>query len=145
MTTRVGIAVRMAFLREAADNWLSSTGRFQITGQASTADEAVALMEETDPDVVLLDVNLPGLQGLQDVAAIAERFPNVDIVVLAEEGDRENIAAAVRRGAAGYVSLTWRATDLVRIIRSVAAGKRLRLPDLHYNSASARSANPRRS
>ncbi len=143
MTTRLVIAVKQPFLGEAIANWLAGTGRFEVAGQARTGPQAIALVTETDPELLLLDVSLPGLRGLIDLLAIAERFPTVSVVVLAEGEDRETIAASVRLGAAGYVSLTWGSRDLLRVLGSVAAGKRLRLPSLRYSSASAGSANPR--
>lgn len=137
MTTTVVIAIELPLLREAVRNWLASIGEFEIVGRASTGPEAISRVEETTPDILLLDVNLPGVGGFDEVRSMAERLPGVDIVVLAEPEERAAMARAVRIGAAGYVTLSRGAGDLIRVLRAVAAGKRLHLPDLSYRSPPA--------
>jgi DNA-binding NarL/FixJ family response regulator len=143
MTAKLVVGIRLPLLQAAVRNWLATTGDFEVSGQASTGPEAIALVEETRADILLLDVELPGVGDFEAIRTIAERFPDLRIVVLSEEEDRETIVDAVRMGAAGYLAMTWGARDLIKILRAVAAGRRLRLRDLSYQPASTGNVKPR--
>jgi DNA-binding NarL/FixJ family response regulator len=141
MTTRLVVGIGLPLLKAAVSDWLA-TADFEVSGQASAASEAVTLVEATGADILLLDVELPGVEDLDHVRTIVERLPELSIVVLGADEDRETIVDAIRTGAAGYVAMTWGARDLIKVLRNVAAGKRLRLRDLSYQPAPAGNVKP---
>jgi DNA-binding NarL/FixJ family response regulator len=141
MTTLV-MGIGLPLLHAAVRNWLATTGEFEVIGEASTGPKTVALLEATMADMLLLDIELPGVGDFERIRTIAERFPGLRIVVLGAEEDRETIVDAVRAGAAGYVAMSWGARDLIKVLRNIAAGKRLRLRDLSYQPAPAGNVKP---
>ena len=82
---------------------LDADGRFDVVGRATTGDEAVRLAEEHGPDVVLMDIGMPGLDGIGATRAIHEREPGQHIVIYTGSDEYENIARADDAGAAGFL------------------------------------------
>lgn len=138
---RLVIAVRLPLLEWAVRRWLLATGSFRIVGQAKTASQAVALVEATEPSILLFDMDLPDVGGIEQIGTIRDRFPNLNILVLGYTEDEATMAHAVRMGAAGYIASSWGKWDLLRIVRAVARGNRLRLPDLSYQSVPTGTTN----
>lgn len=99
---RVVIADDHELVREAVRELLSTSG-ICVVGEAGDGDHAVELAEELTPDVVVLDVRMPGMNGWDAAARIRDRRPEVQVVVLSVEGDREGRMRSERAGALAHV------------------------------------------
>jgi two-component system, NarL family, response regulator DevR len=97
----------------------------QVVGEAGDAAEAVAQVEKLKPDVVLMDIRLPGLSGIDATRTIVERFPSTKVVMLTSFADDENVVRAVQAGAVGYVLKKVGNEELLRAISAAARGEAL--------------------
>jgi DNA-binding NarL/FixJ family response regulator len=97
----------------------------EVVGEAASGEEAVALAARTHPDIVLLDVGMPGVGGLNAAHRLARESPNSKVVILSQHDDEEYvIEAMVDAGAAGYLVKTDAASELLSALRAVATGRR---------------------
>jgi DNA-binding NarL/FixJ family response regulator len=115
---------------------------FDIVGSASSGSEVMPLIGRLNPDVVLLDLRMPGVDGLGCLERIHERYPKIKVVVLSMTTDPEQIQAAFKRGACGFVIKSIDPADLASAIRQAVNGTAfhaLGLPALNENAV-ARSA-----
>jgi DNA-binding NarL/FixJ family response regulator len=104
--------------------------RVEVVGQAADVDSAIATIGETRPEVVLLDVHLPGGDGLAVVQALAGDLPDVRFLALSVSDDPDDVISLVRAGARGYVTKHISADELVDAIGRVAAGDAVFSPRL---------------
>jgi two-component system response regulator DevR len=110
-----------ALVRSAVRQALAAPD-IEIVGEASTADEALLLAPRLAPDVLLLDVNLPGTSGLGLLRELAPRLPSTRIVMLTVSDDRRDLLDAVRSGAAGYLTKDLSPDALQRAVRGIRSG-----------------------
>lgn len=97
----------------------------EVVGEAASGEEAVALAARTHPDIVLLDVGMPGVGGLNAAHRLGRESPNSKVVILSQHDDEEYvIEAMVDAGAAGYLVKTDAASELLSALRAVATGRR---------------------
>ncbi len=101
---------------------LEETGEFEIVGEAADARKAIELCEQLQPDVVLMDINLPGMNGFEVSRIIKRRQPQTAIIVLSMHEDDEYLFNALRVGAAAYSPKGISSERLVEIVRQVARG-----------------------
>src|SRR5438552_14830534 len=94
-----------------------------LVGTAETGEEALEAVSKLNPQIVLIDVRLPGIDGISAVKRIHEAAPGVSFVVFSAYGDRRLLSDAIAAGARGYVMKGSPPEDLVRAIRTVAAGQ----------------------
>ncbi len=94
----------------------------EVVGEASSAEDAIALATSLRPDLLLLDIDLPGLSGLEAVRELAPRLPDTKIVMLTVSTDRRDLLGAVRHGAAGYLTKDLTGDALLRAIRGIREG-----------------------
>jgi DNA-binding NarL/FixJ family response regulator len=97
-------------------------GRVDIVGEADDVEPAIAAITATKPDVVLLDVHLPGGGGQAVVAAVKPELPDIRFLALSASDAPEDVIAVIRAGARGYVTKTISGPDLIDAVRRVAAG-----------------------
>jgi len=109
--------------RQGVVDTISLEEDFVVLGQASAGDEALALIKEKQPQVVILDVNLPGMNGLQVTRAIRDENLSTRVLLVTAYDDIEQVIHAMRSGAAAYCPKDIRPEELVEVIRHVAAGK----------------------
>jgi DNA-binding NarL/FixJ family response regulator len=102
MAPRVLIVDDHPLTREALASLLDQHG-FDVAGQAGDGAEAIGLAAELTPDLVLLDLTMPGMDGLTAISRIRDAAPACEVVVLTASGTEENLLAAIRAGAAGYL------------------------------------------
>jgi DNA-binding NarL/FixJ family response regulator len=95
----------------------------QVVGLASDGEAAVALTEQTEPDVVLMDLSMPQLNGIAATRRILEVRPQSNVLVLTSFSDRERIVDAIRAGAVGYILKDSEPEELLRAIRAAARGE----------------------
>jgi DNA-binding NarL/FixJ family response regulator len=120
---RVLIADDHAAFRGGLRAVLETAGDLLVVGEAGTGDEVVRRTVELGPDVVLMDVNMPGMDGIEATRRIVDAAPHVAILVLTMHDDDETVFAAVRAGARGYLLKGARRAELLRGIRAVVAGE----------------------
>jgi DNA-binding NarL/FixJ family response regulator len=122
MPTRVLVVDDHPLTREALASLLSAHG-FEIAGLASDGAEALEAAAETRPDLVLLDLSMPGLDGLTALPRLREAAPDCEVVVLTASGTEENLLAAIRRGAAGYLLKSEPPERIAAFLEGVAEGE----------------------
>jgi DNA-binding NarL/FixJ family response regulator len=96
-----------------------------VVGEANTAAEAVKATEKLQPDVILMDIRLPGEGGIEAAGQITHRVPNSKVVMLTSFADDELVVRAIRAGAVGYVLKQVGNEELLRAIRAAARGEAL--------------------
>ena len=126
---RVAIIDDHPIFREGVASCLSDIGGFLLVGEGSCRDDAVLVAERTEPDIILLDISMPG-GGLEAVAAILDRRPTQKIVILTVSESNADIATALRYGAKGYVLKGVGSRVLAEILRAVNAGELYLSPTL---------------
>ena len=94
----------------------------EVVGEAASAEEAMPMAAELRPDLVLLDIDLPGLSGLEALRDLAPRLPNTRIVVLTSSTTRRDLINAVRNGASGYLTKDLGGDALLRAVRGIRHG-----------------------
>jgi len=112
-----------AVVREGLAAILSTVPQINVVGLASHGQEAVEMVAQHQPEVVLMDLNMPGMNGVQATRYIREQFPGVAVLVLTTYGTDEWVFDAIRAGAAGYLLKDTRRDDLVQAIEGTAQGK----------------------
>jgi two-component system, NarL family, response regulator LiaR len=128
VTIRVVIADDHAVVRQGLRTFLELQEGMDVVGEAADGEEAVALVERTAPDVVLLDLVMPRVDGLEAIRRIRERAPATRILVLTSFADDHTVLPAVRAGAAGYLLKDVQPPELAGAIRTVHAGEALLAP-----------------
>src|ERR671934_1934352 len=108
--------------REALSALLTQHG-FSVVGQASDGEEAIGLARRLHPQLVLLDLSMPGLSGLDALPRLREAAPSCEVVVLTASGTEENLLAAIRGGAAGYLLKNEPPERIVEFLRGVGNGE----------------------
>ena len=119
---RVLVADDHAAFRDGLAAVLGTADDLELVGEAASGDDAVAAVAARQPDVVLMDVNMPGLDGIEATRRIVDGSPHVAILVLTMHDDDETVFAAVRAGARGYLLKGAQRAELLRAVRAVAAG-----------------------
>ena len=130
MTIRVAIADDHAVVRQGLRTFLELQDGMEVVGEAADGEEAVALVERTAPDVVLLDLVMPRVDGLEAIRRIRERAPATRILVLTSFADDHTVLPAVRAGAAGYLLKDVQPPELADAIRTVHSGEALLAPSV---------------
>lgn len=102
---------------------LDSMSGIRVVGRAGTGHEAIDLVRELHPDVVVMDVNMPDLDGIEATRRLTSESPHVGVVVLTMAEDDDTVFAAMRAGARGYLLKEAGPDDIVRSITSVARGE----------------------
>lgn len=120
---RVLIADDHALLRMAVGSMLGSEADLEIVGEAADGEEALGLCRELRPDMVLMDVSMPGTDGIAATRAIKAEFPKIGVLMLTAHADENLLLEAVRAGAAGYVLKTARPHDLLAAVKRTLAGE----------------------
>ena len=130
VTIKVVIADDHSLVRQGLRRYLDMAEDIDVVGEASNGEEAIGLVEEAQPDVVLLDIRMPGVDGLEAARRIRDRFPNVGAIMLTAYDDRQFVVEAVRAGARGYVLKARDAEHLIQTVRLVAGGNMVIDPQL---------------
>lgn len=119
---RIVIADDHPLFREGVAQSLSGVPDFTVVGQAGSGEEAFALVGNLLPDVLLLDVTMPGDGGIVTAGKVAAAWPVVRIMMLTVSEDQDTLMAALKAGARGYVLKGVTARDLANAVRVVAGG-----------------------
>ena len=109
-------------VREGLRLILNAQPDMQVVATAADGAEAISQCEKITPDVVIMDVSMPGMNGLAATSRLTEKFPSTKVVTLTRHADSSYLQQLLRAGAAGYVLKQSRPAELLHAIRSVAAG-----------------------
>ena len=120
--TRVLLVDDHAMVRAGIAAMLSVTDDLEVVGQATDGAAAVAAANECSPDVVLMDLSMPGVDGVEATRQILTDHPDVRIVVLTSFSDRDRVSDALAAGAVGYQLKDCEPADLLAAVRAAAAG-----------------------
>ena len=110
-------------VRQGLSLLFSGSDEVELVGTVKTGEEAIDAIERLNPEVIVMDVRLPGIDGVSAVKRIHQAAPNVQIVMFSAYGDRRLLSDAIHAGAKGYVMKGSPPEDLVRAIRTVAEGR----------------------
>lgn len=122
MPERILIVDDHPLTRDALAALLTQQG-FDVVGEAADGQEALAVTRKLQPDLVLLDLTMPGMDGLTALPKLREEAPDCEIVVLTASDAEENLLGAIRAGASGYLLKTEPPEQIAAFLRSVARGE----------------------
>ena len=128
--TRCLVVDDHSVVRQGLDILFGDLDDLELVGTARNGEEALEAVEELQPEVVLMDVRLPGIDGVSAVKRIHQSAPAVQFVVFSAYGDKRLLSDAIAAGARGYVMKGSPPEDLLRAIRTVAEGKAFVDPSL---------------
>lgn len=120
---RVVLVEDHPIFREGLQSLVTSSGALEVVGEADDGVEAVRIAEEFLPDLILMDLSLPEMSGIEAIRAIKARHPEMKILALTVHVDEEYIVAAFQAGADGYVAKDANRQEILAAIETVLAGK----------------------
>lgn len=112
-----------AVIRDGLEMLLNLEKDFQVVGSAQDGQEALELVAQKSPDLVLMDLKMPGMNGIEATREIRKKFPNIKILVLTTYDDDEWVFDAIRAGASGYLLKDTPRQKIVEAIRGTVEGK----------------------
>ena len=122
MSYRVLLVDDHRIVRDGLRGILSRSEEFTVVGEAESGSQALQLCEKCLPEVVLLDIALPDLSGIEVTAEIVRRWPRCKVVILSMYDDEHSVVSAIRAGARGFVLKKASENDLIDALRTVAKG-----------------------
>lgn len=120
---RVLLADDHQLFREGLANILDAQPDFEVIGEASDGLEVIVKAEKLLPDMILMDIGMPGLDGVEATREIKEAFPAITIVMLTVHADDEKLFTAIKNGAQGYLLKDIRSRELLTMLRAAARGE----------------------
>jgi len=139
---RILIADDHALVREGIRALLSLCDDLEVVGEAADGKEAIAAARSLDPDVVLMDINMPGLGGLEATPEILRSNPRAKILVLTQYDDREYVSRFLKNGASGYVLKRAAGSELASAVRAVHRGGLVLDPSSRARRSCPRPSRP---
>ena len=121
--TQVLIADDHALFRYGMRAMLGAAPGYEVVGEAATGEEAVAMAAELKPDIVLMDVQMPGMNGIEATRLILEANPRAGVIVVTMFEDDDSVFAAMRAGARGYVLKGADAEEVLKVVGAVGEGE----------------------
>ena len=121
---RIAIVDDHAIVRTGLKKFLSETGDFCVTGEASNGREALELARKGEADVMLMDISMPGQSGVDALVAIKARFPGLPVLMISSFAESSYATTLLRQGAAGYLKKDSDLEEVCKAIRTVAQGRR---------------------
>ena len=128
--TTILIADDHPLLREALRQTLSSRKDMEVVGEASDGEEAINLASQLKPDIVVMDIMMPNIDGIEASRQIKKVAPNTAILILTAYDDENYVIGLLDAGAAGYLLKSARGQDLVQAIRAIRAGESVLHPGI---------------
>jgi DNA-binding NarL/FixJ family response regulator len=117
-------------VRQGLRTLLNSEPDLSVVGEASTGNEAIDLVEKLKPVLLIVDLKMPGLDGLEVTRQVSQRFPGTRILILSMHANEAYVTEGLKCGAAGYVLKDTDISNLIQAVRDVAAGGRYLSPPL---------------
>lgn len=123
MTIRVVIADDHSVVRQGLQMFLGLDPELEVIGEAENGAEAVRLAGQLHPDVVLMDLSMPVMDGITATSTIRDQMPNTEVIALTSVLEDASVVGAIKAGAIGYLLKDTRADELCRAIKAAAAGQ----------------------
>lgn len=127
---RILLADDHAVLRAGLRALLSREPDMEVVGEAASGTETLRKVEELRPDVVLMDISMPGMEGLEATAQIKQKHPRVKVLILTMHEDRRYLLPALKAGASGYVVKRAADVELIGAIRAIQRGEAFLHPSM---------------
>lgn len=124
-------------VRQGLRALLDAEPEFQVVGEAADGLETIALVERLKPSMLMVDVMMPGLNGMEVTRRVADSSPHTRVIILSIYADEAHVLEALRYGAAGYALKDVDLADLIRGLHEVAAGRRYLSPPLSERAIEA--------
>jgi DNA-binding NarL/FixJ family response regulator len=121
--TRVLVADDHALFRYGLKAMLANAEGFEVVGEAATGEEVLEKVAQTQPDIILMDIRMPGINGIEATRRVLERTPRVGVVVVTMLEDDDSVFAAMRAGARGYILKGADAEEVLNVVTAVAGGE----------------------
>lgn len=118
------------FIHDVISKIIGTENDMAVVGHAANGLEAVQFCQSAQPDIILMDVVMPVMDGLEAVRTIHSKYPEIKILVLSSFQDHESVRHMLKNGALGYVTKSSLTSDLINIIRTVLTGKNVFSPDV---------------
>jgi len=122
MSYRVLIVEDHKIMRDGIKALLERSSEFTVVGDAETGTEAIQICTEVHPDIVLMDIGLPGLNGVESTAELLRHCPSTRVIMLSMYDDEDSVVSSIRAGARGYVVKQASSAELLDALRAVARG-----------------------
>lgn len=119
--------------REGVKRILDFEPKFNVVAEGGDGNEATNLVREHDPDVVLMDINMPTINGVQATANLVSEFPNTNVIILSIHDDESYVTHALKTGAKGYLLKEMDADSLIEAIKVVSEGGSYLHPKVTHN------------
>jgi len=123
MAIRVLIVDDHSVVRQGLRMFLSTDTELQVVGEAGSGAEAVAQAEALQPNVILMDLIMPGMGGVEAIEIIRKKYPEIEVIALTSVLEDDAVVGAIRAGASGYLLKDTESDDLVKAIRAASAGQ----------------------
>jgi two-component system, NarL family, response regulator LiaR len=127
---RIVIADDHDVVREGTKSLLESESDMEVVGEASDGEEAIKLIEKLNPDVVILDISMPKLSGIEVTRQIKPRFPTIAVLILSAYDNDEYVFSSLEAGASGYLLKEVHGREIVEAVRSVYSGESVLYPSI---------------
>ncbi len=127
---RVLVVDDHTIVRDGISALLALTGDIEVVGEATNGYEALNVVRELHPDIVLMDIAMPVMGGLEATRRISKEFPKTKVLVLTQHDDKEYVFPVIESGASGFISKAGASTELVMGIRSVYQGESYLTPSV---------------
>jgi two-component system response regulator DesR len=134
MTSRVVIVSPRPILREALSRWAGETGDLEVVDELTRGEEALVSAAHSRPDLVVLEADMPGMNGFETAGALSRDIPDLGIIIIAESGRPDLRKRASDVGAKGFVSKTWGRDAFRDVVRLVREGRSPVLVEVHQDT-----------
>lgn len=128
--TRIIIADDHPLMRNALKMWIEEQQDLKVIAEASNGKEAVEICVRLRPDLVIMDINMPVLNGLEATRQIVARCPETEVLVVTVHSDNEHILSIMRAGASGYLTKNSSGEEIVHAVRTVISGENVLPPTI---------------
>jgi DNA-binding NarL/FixJ family response regulator len=128
--TRVLLVDDHSFFRSGLREILGEFDEIEVVGDAASGEAALALIERRKPDVVVMDLHMPGISGAEATRSVRERSPRTEVVMLTVSAAEDDVVEALEAGAAGYLLKDSQGEEILRAIRAAAQGGSVLSPSI---------------
>jgi len=133
LTTKIVIIDDHQLFREGVKRILEFEKSFQVVAEGDDGSEALGLVQENHPDVVIMDINMPQMNGVEATRELIEKYPNTKVIILSIHDDENYVTHALKTGASGYLLKEMDADALIEAVRVVADGGSYLHPKVTHN------------
>ncbi|MCM3734223.1 response regulator transcription factor [Fictibacillus nanhaiensis] len=131
--TRIAIIDDHRLFREGVKRILDMEDQFSVVAEGDDGSEAESIVRDHNPDVVLMDINMPNINGVEATRRLVEKSPDTKVIILSIHDDETYVSHAVQTGASGYLLKEMDADSLIEAVRVVAEGGAYLHPKITYN------------